>query len=176
MKPTGPEGISYTAYTDYVPSQYGFIFSTTEKADLAVKFLDAFFDTETDIVARYGEEGVHFTRDEAVLSTLTSWRVESGIIDSIKLAAMGDLYAAPNNVHWRDIQPGYRDNAIIMGAANIDATEYDPSLTGNWAMEYHYLNYRFNHPEYILPALKYTDAENSKIQDTLTSIPSYVMV
>lgn len=175
IKPVaGPEGISYNAYTDYVPSQAAFIFSTTEKADLAVKFLDAFYNTDTNLVARYGKEGVDFTRDESVLSTLVSWRTEMGIIDSMKLGTINDVYAEPNNITWHDIQPGYRDNSIIMGAANVDSTVYEPS-PGNDTMAYHYLNYRFNHPEHVLPALKYTEKETSTIQDAITSIPSYVM-
>ena len=173
----GPDGLSYAAYAEYTPTQNGFIFATTEKKDLALKFLDAFYEEQTDIVARYGEEGVDYTLDPEVPSTLRQWSVESGVVDSVKIATIPGsvVYASPNNKIWRDVQPGYRSMELIMSASDITATEYDPAYPGNWAWEFHYKNYVPNHPEYILPSLKYTEEETAKIQDALTTIPSYVM-
>ncbi|MDR3146632.1 MAG: extracellular solute-binding protein, partial [Treponema sp.] len=51
---TGPDGVSWTPYTPYVPTQSGFITSKCKDVDLAFKFLETFFDPAVSTTARYG--------------------------------------------------------------------------------------------------------------------------
>lgn len=172
---TGPEGVSWAAYSEYEPSQRYFIFNGSDKIDLAIKLADAFFDRDIDLISRYGEENVDWTRDPKILSTLKNWRTESGIYDGILVGIYRSLYESPMSVIWRDLNPGYRSAEIIGCATDINATEYDPTLAGNKDMMFHHYNYLSAHPEYILKELKYSNDEMITIQDIVTTIPSYIM-
>ena len=53
---TGPDGVCYTPYYEYTPNQVAFIFEGTDKMDLAIRFLDAFYDHHLEPVARDHEQ------------------------------------------------------------------------------------------------------------------------
>lgn len=59
----GPKGIQYTPYSEYTPGQELMILASTDKLDMALKFADQFYDHDTSIIERFGEENVDWTRD-----------------------------------------------------------------------------------------------------------------
>ena len=54
----GPKGIQYTPYSEYTPGQELMILASTDKLDMALKFADQFYDHDTSIIERFGEENV----------------------------------------------------------------------------------------------------------------------
>lgn len=174
MEPlTGPEGICYTPYTDSAPYQVMFIFSDTDKADLAIRLADEFFDSYTAIVVRDGEEGVDWTDDPEVLANMTNSYVEAGLYDEVQMAIYGDIWSSNNAQTWHDVNPRYSDLKKNNTTAECTKEEYDPDnptqITAK-SMAYYYEK----HPEHVLAPLHYTLEEASEIQDALVNIPSYV--
>lgn len=174
MEPlTGPEGICYTPYTDSAPYQVMFIFSDTDKADLAIRLADEFYDSYTAIVVRDGEEGVDWTDDPEVLANMTNSYVEAGLYDEVQMAIYGDIWSSNNAQTWHDVNPRYSDLKKNNTTAECTKEEYDPDnptqITAK-SMAYYYEK----HPEHVLAPLHYTLEEASEIQDALVNIPSYV--
>lgn len=170
---TGPEGICYTPYTDSAPYQVMFIFRDTDKADLAIRLADEFFDSYTAIVVRDGEEGVDWTDDPEVLANMTNSYVEAGLYDEVQMAIYGDIWSSNNAQTWHDVNPRYSDLKKNNTTAECTKEEYDPDnptqITAK-SMAYYYEK----HPEHVLAPLHYTLEEASEIQDALVNIPSYV--
>lgn len=170
---TGPEGICYTPYMENSPQQEMFIFSSSDKVDLAIRFADEFFDPYTSIVVRDGEEGVDWTSDPEVLKDMTNGYVEAGLYDAVQMAVYGDIWATNNAQTWHNINPRYSDLKKNNTTAECTKEEYDPDDTSQIpvkSMVYYY----DKHPEHVLAPLHYTVDEVSEIQDALVNIPSYV--
>lgn len=174
MEPlTGPEGICYTPFSDSDPYQVMFIFSGSDKVDLAIRLADEFYDSYTSIVVRDGEEGVDWTDDPEVLANMTSSYVEAGLYDAVQMAVYGDIWSSNNAKTWHDVNPRYSSLEKNNTTAECTKEEYDPDdptqLTAK-SMLYYY----DKHPEYILSPLHYTLEEATEIQDALVNIPTYV--
>lgn len=78
----GPEGVQYTPYNPYTPGQEMYIIEGTDKLDLALKFADEFFNIDTGLIERFGEEGVDWTRDPKDLEGQTNAYVEADFMIS----------------------------------------------------------------------------------------------
>lgn len=169
----GPEGICYTPYTDSAPYQVMFIFSGSDKVDLAIRLADEFYDSYTSIVVRDGEEGVDWTDDPEILADMTNSYVEAGLYDEVQMAVYGDIWSSNNAQTWHDVNPRYSDLKKNNTTAECTKEEYDPDnptqITAK-SMAYYYEK----HPEHVLAPLHYTMEEASEIQDALVNIPSYV--
>lgn len=174
MEPlTGPEGICYTPYTDSNPYQVMFIFSGSDKVDLAIRLADEFYDPYTSIVVRDGEEGVDWTDDPEYLANMTNGYVEAGLYDEVQMAIFGDIWSSNNAQTWRDINPRYSDLKKNNTTAECTKDEFDPDSPTQLpakSMAYYYEK----HPEHILAPLHYTLEEATEIQDAMVNIPSYV--
>jgi len=169
---TGPDGICYVPYTQYSPDQNLFIFSATKKADLAIKFADAFYDPDISIIVRYGEEEVDWTRDPAVLSGLTNAFVEEGLYDTVSLASISNMWAENSTQNWHNCNPRYTSAEVCNTVANgmVEYNADDPTqLQGK-----NYGYYADKHPDKVLPLLHYTEEDSVLIQDALANIPEYV--
>ncbi len=169
---TGPEGIAYTPFSIYTPNQDAMILASSDKVDLALKFLDEFYDPYTSIVTRFGEEGVDWTRDEEKLAGMTNAYVEAGMYDHIELAYISNMWADNSAQTWKDVGPRYaslaQTNMVANGTVTYNAD--DPTQLNALCMELYY----DKHPEHVLPTLHYTMDEATGIQDALLNIPDYV--
>lgn len=171
---TGPNGIQYTPYSEYVPTQELLILSSTDKVDMALKFADQFFDHDTSIIERFGEEGVDWTRDPEVLAENTNAYIEAGLYDSLTLVVTSTVWADNQSQTWRNHGPRYA--SLEMGNTTYDISSglsYDPTDPTQLNAKNYELYYD-KHPEKVLPALKYTMEEAEMIQDQLTTIPDFV--
>lgn len=171
---TGPEGVQYTPFFPYNPGQEMFILSSTDKVDLAIKFADEFFSYETSVIERYGEEGVDWTRDPAVIAEHSNAYIEAGLYDELSLVITSTVWADNQNQTWRNHGPRYA--SLELGNTTYDFSggkKFDPAdrsqLFGKC-----YDMYYDKHPEKVLPPLKLTAEETEKNQDALTNIPDYV--
>lgn len=166
---TGPKGINYTPYQDYIPQQEFFIFNGCKNVDLAIKLADEFYSEETSVVSRFGEEGVDWTANEEDLKDMTNAYVEAGMYDSVNMAYISNYWSEPSAKTWHGVSPRYASLEDMNRVANGTAP-YDPTNLN--AKNYEY--YIDKHPEYILPLLHYTKEEADQIQDALSNIPVFV--
>lgn len=169
---TGPEGISYTMYNLFRPSQIAFIFNGTDKIELALKFIDAFYASDTSIIARYGEENVDWTRDPEFMKTQSNAYVEAGIYDNVYVADITQSWYTIGNRNWHAVNPRYV-NEYQVNSTSVADKPYDPEdPTQLYAKNYEW--YVPRHPENILPPLYYTVNEVEEIQEAIINIPPYV--
>lgn len=170
----GPKGVQYTPYYPYSPGQELMILASTDKKEMALKFADLFFARDTSIIERFGEEGVDWTRDPAVLSEHSNAYIAAGLYDQLSLVVTSTMWADNQNQTWRNHGPRYA--SMEMGNTWYDFSSgitFDPeNKTQLFAKSYQL--YYPKHPEHVLSPLKYTLAEAEMIQDQLTTIPSYV--
>lgn len=166
---TGPNGACYTPYTEYSPAQTFFIFSSCKNIDLAIKLADEFYDPETSIIARFGEEEVDWTRDEKKLAGMTNAYVEEKLYDKVSMAYISNYWQEPCNKTWHNINPRYASLTMANTVAN-GTKPYNPEeLVGK---NYNY--YFTKHPEHVLPLLHYSEEEAAKVQEAIANIPGYI--
>lgn len=169
---TGPEGVCYAPYSEYTPNQVAFIFEGTDKMDTAIRFLDAFYDHDTSLIARFGEEGVDWTRDPEFLATTSNSYIEAGVYDSPSLAYISNHWLEITNRTWRAVTPRYSTLAEANSVTNgmVTFNPDDPTQLNARSEEYYY----DKHPAKVLPQLHYTVEEANRIQQAITNIPDYV--
>ncbi len=173
MEPlTGPGGRQYTPYSEYSPGQTAFILEGCDNVDLAIRFLDEFFDSYTSIVSRFGQEGVDWTRDPEFLATTSNTYIDSGVYEGASLSYISNQWLEITNVTWRSANPRYATlemtNAVTNGQVTFDPE--DPTQLNAKSQAYYY----DKHPEKVLPLLHYTVSETDRIQQAVTNIPDYV--
>ena len=168
----GPKGVQYTPYTEYSPFQCAFVLEGTDKMDLAVRFLDEFYNPETSIICRFGEEGVDWTRDPEFLKNTTNSFIAAGMYEEPSLSYISNQWLEVTNVTWRSTNPRYATLADTNSVTNgmIEFNPDDPTQLNAKNMDYYY----DKHPEVVLPVLHYTVEEADKIQQAITNIPDYV--
>ncbi len=169
---TGPNGVCYTPYTEYSPGQELFIFSSSQKVDLALKLADEFYNPEISLIARFGEEGVDWTREEAQLASMNNAYVAEKLYDKVTLAYISNYWMETTNKSWHNVNPRYASLAMMNTVAN-GTKPYNPEdKTQLVAKSYNY--YFDKHPERVLPLLHYTEEETGRIQEAISNIPSYI--
>lgn len=170
----GPEGIQYTPYSPYSPSQEFLILGSTENKEMALQLADIFFEYDVTLIERFGEEGVDWTRDPAVLSEHSNAYIEAGLYEQLSLVVTSTVWSDNQSQTWRNMGPRYA--SLEFGNTWFDFSSgvpFDPeNKTQLFAKSYQL--YYSKHPEYVLPKLKYTLEEAESIQDQLTTIPSFV--
>jgi putative aldouronate transport system substrate-binding protein len=170
---TGPDGVSYTPYTGYVPTQVGFITSKCKNPDLAFRFLDSFFDPHVSLTARYGEEGVDWSQRPEDLKKTSNVYVEMGLYPSLSIVEMSSIWSNPSSQFWRNVNPRWSPIEESLRKGDI-LIPYDPSLpqVPAWIANYQY--YRNRHPEKILPVLRYSMDDVVKNAEAITNVNEYV--
>lgn len=170
----GPEGVQYTPYNPYTPGQEMYIIEGTDKLDLALKFADEFFNIDTGLIERFGEEGVDWTRDPKDLEGQTNAYVEAGLYDKLSMLGISTIWSDNQSQTWRNHGPRYA--SLEMGNTVYDYSSgnkfdvNDPTQLNAKCYELYYPK----HPEYVLPTLKYTLEETELIQEQLTTLPTFV--
>ena len=170
----GPEGVQYTPYNPYTPGQEMYIIEGTDKLDLALKFADEFFNIDTGLIERFGEEGVDWTRDPKDLEGQTNAYVEAGLYDKLSMLVISTIWSDNQSQTWRNHGPRYA--SLEMGSTVYDYSYgnkfdvNDPTQLNAKCYELYYPK----HPEYVLPTLKYTLDETELIQEQLTTLPTFV--
>jgi putative aldouronate transport system substrate-binding protein len=171
---TGPDGISYTPYNAYNAEQMTFITNKAKNVDLAVKVMDSFYEDDLSIITRFGEENVDWTKDPAILRTLTSIYVDMGLFPSVTLATLkDDLWIIPTNRHWANQTPRYYpfEKSETGGSA---VTPYNPNSFSVLNGAINFAQYLPRHPQYILPLLHYTANDATTLTQPIVNITTYV--
>lgn len=168
----GPDGTSYTPYTAYSPSQEFFIFSNCRNIDLAIKLADEFYNPETSIIARFGQEEVDWTRDQDKLLTMNNAYVAAGLYDQVTLAYISNYWLEPSAQTWHNVSPRYASLEMMNTVAN-GTKPYDPEDKTQLVAKSYDLYYD-KHPDQVLALLHYNEEEIPQIQEALANIPIYV--
>jgi putative aldouronate transport system substrate-binding protein len=174
----GPSGVGYSPYTDPTPPQYGFIASTSRNQEAAFKMLENFMDIELSMIARWGEEGVNWTRDPAELEKykVKNAYVMTGVYPSLQWFVYTDIWANPSDKYWHNINPRYApvEEVNVGRVAYAWSPDYDPDDKNTKLGVIHAEHYPNAHPQYILPQLKYTMDEATDIAEATTNVNEYV--
>ena len=164
----GPEGVAWSFYGVYLATPDGYITNKARNVDLAVRFFDSFYDPEISTINRYGEEGVHWTRDPAVLARYSNAAVDIGLFPRLSLVILQNIWTTPQNVHWQEAGPRY---ASLEQGETIGDVLYNPSLP---SAPDGGLNYLYNipaHPQYLLPKdLLYNEQDGMAVSQLFTDI------
>lgn len=171
---TGPNGVNYTPFLEQWPGQELMICASTDQLDLALRFADEFFNTDTSLIERFGEEEVDWTRDPAKMEGQSNAYVEAGLTDGVTLLVTSTVWADNQSQTWRNHGPRYCGIETFLGVFDFSTGKvFDPNdptqLNGKC-----YEMYYFNKPEKLLPQLKYTAEESDRLTDVLTTLPDYV--
>lgn len=170
----GPEGVQYSPYNEYSAGQELMILSSTNKLDMALKFADQFFDHDTSIIERFGEEDVDWSRDPALLAEHTNSYIEAGLYDKLNILVLSSVWSENQSQTWRNHGPRYasmdQGNTAFDFSSGKPFDPEDPTQLSARSYELYYPR----HPEHILSPLKYTEEEAGKIQDPLTTLPDFV--
>jgi putative aldouronate transport system substrate-binding protein len=170
---TGPDGISYTPYSEQYPGLHAFIPTKSKIQDLCVKILDSFYEENLSTIVRFGEEGVDWSRKPEDLVKVTNDMVQLGAYPALTLVQIQDIWTKPSNKHWHNIGPRYtpleKGNTIGNLESPFDGRYY--SSTHN-AVNYQY--YYPLRPQYLLPTLKYSYDDALKVSEPITNINDYV--
>jgi len=170
----GPDGICYTPYSQYISSPRSFITNKAKNVDLAVKVMDSFYEYDLSLICRYGEEGVNWTRDPAILNQYTNGFKELGILPNVLLHRFQDVHASTGSQYWgTSVTPQYRD--VTLGNSVTAVGGYvDMSKPYSYHDATNYLLYIPKHPEYILPRLVYNTSDGVTTSQISTDVNTYI--
>jgi putative aldouronate transport system substrate-binding protein len=167
---TGPDGVCYTPYAPNEVGQAAFITSKCKVPDLAFKFLEAFLNPDLAISTRWGEEGVDWSRKPEDMAGKSSSYIELGVFAQPTLVSFTNIWSEPSNKFWHAVNPRY----FPLEVNNGRVADWNPSLPTSHLNGRHYQWYYDKHPAKILPPLKYTVEEASKISESITLVNEYV--
>jgi putative aldouronate transport system substrate-binding protein len=170
---TGPDGVCYTPYQEYMPVQAGMITSKCQNPDFAFTFLESFFDPEISLIVRYGEEGIDWSRKPEDLVKTDSAYVQLGIAPGLTLVQLTNIWAEPSNKFWHNVQPRYTslEKANTIGSLLLP---YDGTLPTSRLQVFNYQHYLDKHPAQVLPLLRYNAQEAERLAEPITNVNEYV--
>ncbi len=168
---TGPEGVSYAAYTEAEPKPIYFITKDCEDPELAFAIGDYFYNSDISFTGRYGEKDVDWSSDESVVSSYKGMYEDKLGIDC-KFAILNVVWSTVQNKHWYNCNPGYLGVDTIM---SLDQGESSgginyTALTRSDSYDLYYSN----HPDVTLPTLIYTQEEADELAEIQENVTSYV--
>lgn len=172
---TGPKGVNYTPFLEQWPGQEAMICAYTDKVDLALAFCDEFFSFETSMIERFGEEGVDWSRDPAMLEGQSNAYVAVGLTDKVSYLVTSTFWADNNQKQtWRNHGPRYMSIGNFLQVYDYSTGKMfdpeDPTQLNGKCYEMYY----FNRPEKLLPQLKFTAEETEMLTDSIINVPNFV--
>ena len=170
----GPNGVAYAYYFDYTPASAFVITKDCKNPELAFKVGDFFYRQDVSLTSRYGEENVDWSSDPEICSQYEGmYEAMDGI--PCTMAQLTDLWPIPaQNKHWKDIGPSYRSLDMYHGiSAGLKSEDGESNIAAVMRQESR-ANYYDKHPEYVLPALQYTQEESDRIAEPQENVNSYV--
>ena len=169
---TGPDGVCYAPINVYMAGSAGYVTNKAKNVDLAVKVMDSFYDPNVHYIPRFGEEGVNWTRDPAILAKNENYATALGIYDSLTMVMIDDPWGKPQSKHWNNIQPFYFSQEETMRTAFLP---YNPDLPASVHGAVSYLLYWPKHPQFLLPRnLLYTYDDGVSEARFSTDINEYI--
>ncbi|WP_405113258.1 hypothetical protein MHH28_06675 [Paenibacillus sp. FSL K6-1217] len=167
----GPSGLSATPYSPSLPTQLWFITKDAKDPELAFKVGDYMLNPELSIVSRYGEKGVDWSDDPAVVAEYVGPFEELEGVPAAVAELNPSIWNNPQNKHWNDANPAYRSLELGKTVSNLkkDADDVLP----NWrpAFEEGYVP---AFPEEVIVKLSYLPEELKQIANSKTAIDNYV--
>jgi putative aldouronate transport system substrate-binding protein len=170
---TGPDGVSYTPYNLYEGDGTFAITSKCKNPDLAFKVMESFYSREVSMAARYGEEGVDWTRKPEDFGQASSAYIAMGLYPKLTFVVLRDVFGMPEQKNYRGSTPWYftlEDSSTF----SFGKDAYNPNDPNNSLRAQNYKNYIGKWPEHLLPSLKYTFDESQNIAMSITNINEYV--
>ena len=158
----GPDGVAYSPWNDYTLQRNMVITSNCKNVDLAIEFGDIFYESSMSITTRFGEEGVDWTADPEITALYTSNNVEAGFSETVSAFLYNDIWAEQTNKFWHAFNPRFMDPVFNYADESLlkeTFAEEGGKLKTNQARVQSLKSYYYAHPDYIIPALNYTEEE-----------------
>jgi len=167
---TGPDGVSFTAYTPSLPNDYWYITKDCENPKQAFEIGDYMLSEICFKTNRFGEKGVDWTDDPQVCSEwMGSFEELLGI--KAKLVQLNNIWHKPQNKHWNGEAPKYQSRNTAREEATIKKSE--AATTPNFTAQ-HYKEYVPKFPKEVISNFPYTQEEIERIANIKTTIDAYV--
>lgn len=164
----GPKGVSYATYNPITPVSSWFVTKDSKTPDIAFKVGQTFFDPEIALINRYGEKGVDFSNDPAVLDKYDFGGAKPGV------AILNTQYwNNPQNKGWQTWSPHFLDGNLINESA-VSKEKVDPLAPPNFRPQFNEV-YPKSFPKEFITRLPYTADEMKKISEPKTLIGKYVV-
>ena len=171
---TGPNGISYAPFNEYLPAPIAFITNNARNVDLAAKVMDSFYDENTGRVARFGEAEVHWSMNPTILAQRDNAFTALGIYPSVTLVVLDALAAwvQPHSVHWQNTNPRYVPQEFTH---RISFEQFNPDFHASVHNGLNYQLYYPRRPQHLLPRnLPFSTNDGTTVAQISTDINEYV--
>lgn len=175
---TGPNGQKNAVYSPSLPVKSWFLTKDCRNDELAVKMGDLFLEPDMSTTARYGEKGVDWTDDPAVIEKYRAPYEGAGIPAKFVVDMAGNLWANPQNKHWYGSTPKYEVIYQVYAATVLKSDFEAQAAAGNALEEYnaiHLTEYPGCGPKEAISVLPYTTDELTQISVEKTAIDQYVV-
>lgn len=183
----GPKGVKYTPNIPGSADIKTAISADTKYLDKCIELCDFIYNQEAYIIGRYGEEGVHWTRnvDDMIKAGIDESNREAA--KNVKWAEYVDLWQINHAGNWRGVQhaihPGALSPTNPNGYLSLDIwdekviAEANAKLAGKEdtsvsAMRTNLLLGQC--PDVLLPQLIYTEEESRKNAEAIVNCYDYV--
>lgn len=175
----GPDGFATTPTTPTVPTSLWQITKDCEDPGLAARLADLFWDPDFFLSGMYGEKGVDWSEDPAVMEDY--WLAPEYEAEGYKLEQVyiNQIYASPTpqNKAWTTCYPGGIDWEIKPKWASSDILKKDaveePTYIATIDFDKYYTPV-FRPKEDLISRFAYTQEESEQISDIRTVINDYV--
>ena len=173
---TGPNGVSYTPHTEAVANPCTFISNNAKDVDLAVRFMDYFYDSDFFPTAWMGEENVDWTRDPAVIAETFNPMFAAGVSPGILGVRLSYNLANIRTKVW-SVNHVYRPFHFNLGFVSSGIAPMTPSEFDEWrrtntsVIQTDHYNHR--RPQYLLPILPYNVNEATAMADIRVEVDQY---
>ncbi len=163
----GPKGVGYATYNPITPVPTWYVTKDSKYPDIAFKVGQTFYDPEIALINRYGEKGVDFSNDPAVLEKYDFGGAKPGIA-----ITNSQYWNNPQNKGWQTWSPHFLDGNLL-NESTINKEKVDPLAPPNFRPQFN-AEYPKYFPKEFITRLPYTADELKKISESKTLIAKYV--
>jgi putative aldouronate transport system substrate-binding protein len=171
---SSPNCPGYTPYNEPNAELRTYITNKAKNVDLAVKVMDSFYDQTLSLIVRFGEEGVDWSRDPAILARNSNPYVALGLYPRLTLVQLIEIWSRPSNKIWGD-GAMLRYATLEMGnTIGSEENKFNPDSPAAMQNGYNYQYMIPRHPQYILPNLQWSATDNPVQAPISSNVSTYV--
>lgn len=167
----GPKGVAYSPRNATLPDKLWLITKDAKNPELAFKVGDYLLGAGPSYVSRYGEKGVDWSDDPAIVAEYTGDFEKSEGIKAKYAVLKPQIWNNPQNKHWNQMAPGYLPQETAKETGTIK--KGDTTATPVWQPIYNKLYVPY-FPKNPISSFNFSPDELKKIANSKTTIDLYV--
>jgi len=169
----GSNGASFTPFNPTLPEQLWWITQDSANPELMFRIGDYFYDEAISNISRYGEEGVEWTRDPAIVAEYFGDYEEQLGISPEQATLDPGFWGSPQNKTWTDVNPSFRSGESLTKTATRKKSEVTEGSAPVWQPVF-YKTYVPKFPKEFITNLIYNEEELKTIANSKVVIDTYV--